>query len=312
MKFNCLVTGAAGFIGSHLVDELVKTDNYIYGIDNLTTGSKDNLSTNSHFIFKEFDIRDQDRLIKLFEENNIDYIFHLAADARIPSCIDDPYKSSNVNVMGTINMLELAKRFKVKGLAFSSSSAIYGNYGKNMPIREAELKRPINAYGAQKLLGDHMCRFYHQYSGVPTLALRYFNVYGSARQGIGGAYPTVFAAFSKALKEGKRLTVFGDGSQIRDYIHIDDVVKANMTILGKPKDWKPWGKAYNIGTGIETTTMDVVKLMASTKLADRVPMRPGDAQFSLASTWLAKDEMKFEAKVDLKEGVKLLKESHGL
>lgn len=311
-KYTCLVTGAAGFIGSHIVDELLSQGHKVVGIDNLLTGNQDNVAQhvdNPDFVFKIGNILGGE-VRDLFERYPIDYIFHEAADARIPSCTNDPFTTTQTNVLGTVALLEFAKEFKVKGFAFASSSSVYGPTPNGLPTIESTSRAPGNIYGSQKLAAEEMVMKYHEFHDVPTVAFRYFNVYGTARQNGQGAYVNVFAALANAIKSKKLFKIFGSGSDVRDYIHVYDVVRANLTILDKPSDWKAWGRAYNLGTGKTTSVNKIVRMMDYKKVK-HVEARTEDIPFSCASVYNAGIDLDFKARVGITKGIKIFKESHG-
>ncbi len=310
-----LVTGCFGFIGSHIVDALLEAGHSIVGVDNFLTGDRKNLnhlldtSYGDKCLVYDADITNREKMEEIFRDNKIDYVFHLAADARLPSCTANPIATTAINVTGTLHLLELSKVNNVKGFIYSSSSSVYGKQTHQDPIPEMARLAPANIYGLQKLMGEQLALMYHKFHGLNTIALRYLNVYGTNRQREGGAYPTIFSALASAIKQDKKFFIFGDGNQKRDYIHVYDVVEANLKALDKPKSWKCWGQAYNVGTGVATKTIDVVKMFGNKY--GLAPAREEDIPYSCASTWRAKNELKFEAKISLKKGVEILKESHG-
>ena len=216
-----LVTGGAGFIGSNLVDKLITLGNDVVVLDNLSSGKKENINPEAEF-YKE-DITDLDTIAPYFDK--VDTVFHLAARARVQISINDPIGTHENNVSGTLNVLRASSLNKVKKVIFSSSSSVYGeNY---LPLNEMMKPNPKSPYAAHKYIGEIYCKLFNDVYGLKTVSLRYFNVYGP-RQVEEGAYALVIAKFLKLRREGKTLTITGDGTQTRDFTWIDDVVNANI------------------------------------------------------------------------------------
>lgn len=233
---RALVTGCAGFIGSHVTDMLLEAGYQVFGLDNLSTGKKENLPEHEQFQFINGDIRDLS-LFNLLGE--VDYVFHLAALARIQPSIEDPITSNFVNHIGTLNVLEFCRKHKAK-LIFSGSSSIYS--GEHTPTHEDDIKAPKSPYALQKLQSEQYIELYGDLYGLDYAILRYFNVYGE-RQITDGAYAAIVGIFLQQKAEGKPLTITSDGEQRRDFTYVRDVARANLLA----KDW-PNG-IYNIGTG---------------------------------------------------------------
>jgi len=224
-----LVTGGAGFIGSHLVDRLIKENHKVVVIDNLTTGKKENV--NSQANFHNLDICDFDKIKPLFE--NIDFVFHLAAIPRVPISVEDPVGTSKVNILGTVNVFKAAIEAKVKRVIFASSSSVYGNQEK-LPFKEDMEPNPISPYALQKLVGEQFAKLFTKLYGLPIISLRYFNIYGP-RVDFDSDYSLVIGKFLKQKAEGKPLTIFGDGEQTRGFCYVDDVVEANIKAMKSEK-----------------------------------------------------------------------------
>lgn len=289
-----LVTGGCGFIGSHLVDALIKEGHVVHVIDNLSAGKKENL--NPAAIFHQLDIAlSGPEIAELFKKRKFDYVFHLAAMARIPECLEKPVESFMVNTQATLFFLELARKHDV-GFVFSSSSSVYGET-EALPISEDHRLAPISLYGLHKLTSEQLTLQYAKFYGVRSAALRYFNVYGTKRQSEDGAYPNVFSAFNRDVKTGK-ITIYGDGKQQRDYVHVYDVVRANMRFL-ETKD--AWGEVFNVGTGETHTVNEVAKLFKPERIV-RVEARIGDPRYSCADITKAKNKLGFKAKISFEEG----------
>ncbi|MCX6800408.1 MAG: NAD-dependent epimerase/dehydratase family protein, partial [Candidatus Falkowbacteria bacterium] len=209
---KCLVTGGAGFIGSTLVDELIKKGHQAIVIDNLSTGKKDNLNKDAKFI--EADIRDFEKILPYFK--GVDFVFHLAALVSVQTSIDNPLHNNAVNLSGTLNVLEAARLSKVKKLVFSSSAAIYGDT-ETYPTKETDESKPVSPYAVQKLAGEKYCELYSKIFNLPTVNLRYFNIFGD-RMALNGGYALVLGIFANQKLNKEVLTITSDGEQRRDFI----------------------------------------------------------------------------------------------
>lgn len=301
--YKILVTGGAGFIGSHLVDELIRDGEEIHVIDNLSTGKKQNV--NSKSIFHCLDIsRDGGKIDKLFKKERFDYVFHLAAMARIPECLDKPIESFSINVLATLFLLQMARVYGVQGFVFSSSSSVYGETKGEVPIHEETELKPISMYGLHKLTAEQLTLQYAQFYGLRASALRYFNVYGTARQSEEGAYPNVFSAFNRDSRKGE-ITIYGDGEQRRDYVHVYDVVRANKKFLATEQ---AWGQVFNVGTG-ETHSVNEVARYFSPKRTSYQPARAADPRYSCADVSRASKKLGFKSVISFEEGTHLYLES---
>lgn len=230
---KCLVTGGAGFIGSHVVDALVKAGHDVVVVDQLSTGKRENLHPKAEFLHD--DIENSKLWTGLGKHN---YVFHLAARARIQPSIKQPVEAHNTNVNGTLNVLEYCRKHKSK-LIFSGSSSIF--QGDRLPTSENHPKNPRNPYSLQKYICEHYIELYHKLYGLDYAILRYFNVYGE-RQLLGGAYATVLGIFLKQKADGKALKITSDGEQRRDFTYVKDVARANLMAMN-------WSGAFNIGYG---------------------------------------------------------------
>lgn len=251
MKRKVLVTGGAGFIGSQIVDALVARGDHVIIYDNLCA-NQHHLNKNGYFVHA--DIRD---LVKLTEAcEGVDTIFHLAALPRVQHTIDEPLETFQVNVGGTMNVLEAARTAKVRRVVFSSSGAIYGAQ-EEVPFVETMPEMSQSPYGLHKYIGEKLMHQYAWLYGVETVCLRYFNVYGP-RLDPGGAYALVVGAFLRMVQEGKPLTITGDGTQTRDFIHVSDIVRANLLAADAQTVGK--GEVMNIGFGIESSVNALAKL----------------------------------------------------
>ncbi len=283
-----LVTGGAGFIGSNLVDELVKQKHRVLVIDNLSTGKKEYLNRKAKF-FKT-DITDYKSIAPLFK--GIDCVFHLAALARIQPSIINPALSFDNNVQGTFNVLLASKENKVKRLVYSASSSAYGDQRK-LPLKESMIPSPKNPYALFKYMGEEMCQLFFQLYGLPVVCLRYFNVYGE-RQSVQGAYSTVIGIFLKQKKKGKPLTIVGDGNQRRDFTYVKDVVRANILAM---KSKKAVGNLINIGSSRNYSVNSVAKIIDKNHVF--IPPRPGESRITLADISKAKKLLGWQPKTKL-------------
>ena len=288
-----LVTGGAGFIGSNLVDELVKAGHKVSIIDNLSLGKREYLNPEAKFYKK--DIRDLKSIKSLFK--GVDCVFHLAAQPRIQPSIINPAESFSNNVLGTFNVILAARDNKVKKFVYSASSSAYGDQKKS-PLKEAMKPNPKNPYALFKYKGELMCDLFYKLYGLPTVCLRYFNVYGE-RQSTIGAYATVIGIFLKQRKSGKPLTIVGNGNQRRDFTYVKDVARANILAM---KSKKAVGHVINIGSGQNYSVNEVAKLIEKKHVY--IPPRPGEARGTLPDISKAKKLLGWQPKVKLTDWLK--------
>lgn len=294
MKF--VVTGGAGFIGSHLVDALVLAGHEVHIIDDLSGGKKENV--NPKAVFHEADIRNLEQIKPLFK--NIDGVFHLAAYPSVQYSIENPVETNDINVNGTMNVLMTSKEAGVKKIVYSASGgAVYGNQEK-FPADEMSLPRPKSPYGLQKYIGEHLCRLWSEIHNLPAVSLRYFNVYGP-RQSDFGAYASVIPIFLKQRREGKEMTITGDGLQTRDYIHVRDVVSANILAMENENLFK--GEVINIGGGKERTVLEIAEAIGGPYKFIPARIEP---RRSLSDITLAKKLLGWEPKEDFLKGIEEL------
>ena len=296
-----LVTGGAGFIGSHLTEALVEKDYQVVVLDNLSTGRLSNLEAVSDSIdFVEGDIRDFQTVRQAAK--GCQTVFHLAAVVSVPQTIDQPVKSAAVNDMGTLHVLEAARNCGVSNLVFASSSAVYGD-DPELPKYEKMKPRPLSPYAVQKITGEYYARLYHQLYGMNTTSLRFFNVYGP-KQDPSSPYSGVISIFMSKAVQNSTPTIYGDGSQTRDFVYVADVVHA---LLKSSEAMTAAGHAINIGTGIAvdinqlwTTIASLAGLNMKSKYA---APRAGDIVASVADIDSARTILAFEPTISLEQGL---------
>ncbi|MDS0277680.1 NAD-dependent epimerase/dehydratase family protein [Halomicroarcula sp. S1AR25-4] len=291
---TALVTGGAGFIGSHLVDAL-RPANDVRVLDSFVTGERSRVPDDVTLV--EGDVRDEAALGRAMD--GVDLVFHEAAVVSVAQSVADPTTSHSVNVDGTLSVLEAARRQDAR-VVFASSAAIYGA-PESMPVTETAPKQPSSPYGLEKLSGDHYCRLYADLYDLPTVALRYFNVYGPRQSG--GDYAGAITAFTEQARSGGPLTVQGDGRQTRDFVDVADVVQANL--LAATTD--ATGEAFNVGTGTGTTIRTVAETIRDRVAPDAeittVEPRRGDIRESVADVAKARERLGYDPTVSLEAGL---------
>ena len=291
-----LVTGGAGFIGSHIVDKLLSLGHQVVVIDNESSDGHDEYYWNDNAINYHFDIRDYDGIAPCFA--GVNNVYHLAAKASVQASIDDPLTTMSTQVMGTANVLEAARHHGVEKFIYSSTSACYGN---NNPIPNNETMRedPLNAYAIGKLSGEQLVKAYYNLYGMKTVAFRYTNVYGERARHVGTYAPAV-SKFLKMRAEGDALTIFGDGKQRRDFIHVSDVVNANAVISFEELD--NWGEVYNIGYGQNWSIQEIADAICEEQI--HLSGRPGEMRETLADIGKAKAELTWKPKVNILDWIR--------
>jgi UDP-glucose 4-epimerase len=299
---KAIVTGGAGFIGSHVADKLIEAGHQVAVVDNLLLGKKEFVNKKAKFY--KADIRDLGKLKKIFK--GADVVFHLAADPRLPISIEDPATTHEINVTGTLNVLIAAKECGVKKVIFSSSCTVYDANGE-IPFNElVSALGSISPYGLHKLMGEQYLRLFHQLYGLKTICLRYFNVFGPRKLST-GAYPMVIPIFLSQRKAGKRLTIVGDGLATRDYVHVSDVAEANI------KAWQSDiedGRGINIGSGRQISVNEIAKMIGGP--LENIPPRPGEMKFVEANIDQAKLLLGWTPKVKFEDGLTELKKEWGI
>jgi len=294
------VTGGAGFIGSHLADELATSNNVII-IDDLSTGKKENiigLIKKDNVRFIEASILDLSLLQEAFR--GIDFVFHQAAVARVPRSIEDPLTTNEANIKGTLNVLLAARENRVRKVIYASSSSIYGD-SPTLPQKEDMCPNPRSPYALSKLAGEYYCEIFRQIYDLPTVCLRYFNVYGS-RQDPHSQYATVIPAFLGRISQNLAPIIFGDGEQSRDFTFIEDVIQASILAAETNAEG-----VYNIGGGKRITINRLAEIILNLMQKDLKPVyekrRPGDPRHTLADVSKAKG-FGYEPKWALESGLR--------
>lgn len=302
---KALVTGGAGFIGSHIAQELCAQNARVVVLDNLSLGTVDNLSwrkSGDDLEFVEGDICNESLLREVMK--GCDWVFHKAALPSVPLSVAKPIESNRDTLDGALLALVAARDAGVKRFVFASSSAIYGDSSERMK-RESHPPHPLSPYALQKYAAEKYAQLFHQLYGLETVSLRYFNVFGP-RQSFDSPYSGVIARFCKALKHGNAPTIFGDGEQSRDFVFIENVVTANLLAAQTPAS-KVGGKVYNIGTGVAVTlnqlVADLNRLTQQNLKAINQPARAGDIRVSLADISAARSELGYSPEISWEDGL---------
>lgn len=308
---KALVTGGAGFIGSNLVDRLIMDGHEVVVIDNESSDSAEQFYWNPAAKNYKYDINDYTMVRKLYE--GVDTVFHLAAEARIQPCIDNPLKAVEANMLGTASVLQCARVCGVKRVIYSSTSSAYG-LKNTSPLVETMPNDCLNPYSVTKTGGEELCKMYSNLYGLETIVFRYFNVYGE-RQPLRGQYAPVIAIFLRQRAAGEPMTIVGDGEQRRDFVHVNDVVEANIkasqfivpeyTVQDSNtshtyRGWE-WGQIYNIGTGTNHSVNQIAELIGGETV--NIPPRAGESRITLANANKAQEHLGWTAQVRLEDWI---------
>ncbi|GIU87305.1 MAG: UDP-glucose 4-epimerase-like protein [Acidimicrobiia bacterium] len=297
---RALVTGGAGFIGSHLVDALVARGDEVRVLDDFFTGSRANLNPAAEVY--EGSVADEELARRACE--GCEVVFHLAAHKAVLRSVEHPLPTDLANTHGTLTVLEAARARGVRRVVYASSSSVYGGTAP-VPTREDAPTVPRSPYAVSKLAGEHYCRVYHELYGLETVSLRYFNVYGP-RQRPDGAYAAVVPLFLRALLDGDRPVVHGDGHQARDFTYVTDVVDANLRAASAPAS-RCAGRVYNVARGVETSVLEL--LAAAARVAgveaepEFAPARAGDVRRSRGDAGAAARDLDVRCEIDLETGL---------
>ena len=298
MKKKSIITGGAGFIGSNLTDHLVRIGHKVIVLDNFVSGKKSNLSHHRKQDVKiiKIDISKSKKLDKYFK--GVHYVFHFAALTQIIPSVKNPKKYFKNNVIGTLRVVEAAKKAKIKKFVYAASSSCYGT-PKKLPTSEKDKIDLKNPYAATKFIGEEIIMKYASMFKMPNISLRFFNVYGP-RLNISGQYSAVIGNFLLQTKNNKALTIVGNGKQTRDFIHVDDLINACVKVIKS----KNINKIYNLGSGKKTSINTIAKIFNGKKKF--IPKRPGEAKNSLADISKLKKDTKWKPVVSVQEGIKRL------
>ena len=297
MKF--LVTGGAGFIGKHIIAELLRDDHNITIFDNFSSSSKNDIVhlLENGVSLVTGDILDYDLLLKSM--SNYDFVIHLAAQTSVEQSIVDPETTIDINVEGTVNVLKSCVKTNVKGLISTSTAAVYGS--SPTPISETSQPNPISSYGASKLVTEYNLQAFSRFFGLNCISLRLFNVYGNGQS----SEAVVIRKFLKNISKDLPLEIFGDGTQTRDFVHISDVIQAFYCAIKNIEAKR--GEVYNIGSGKSTSINELASLLISSKGKDlqiiHKPERQGEVKFSKADISLAKTDINYSPEVSLRDGL---------
>jgi nucleoside-diphosphate-sugar epimerase len=298
-----LVTGGAGFIGSHIVEALVRKRHFVRVLDNFSSGKKENLKEVIDKIeLIKGDIRSLNTCIGAAK--GIDFVLHQAALRSVPRSMENPKEYNEVNINGTLNMLKAALKNKVKSFVFASSSSVYGDIN-NFPEREDFPPQPISPYALTKLSGEHYCRIFSHHYGLPTVSLRYFNVFGP-RQALDDEYAVVIPKFINCILNAKSVPIYGTGRQSRDFTYVANVVKANILAMQKGKFR---GEVFNVAGGRDYTILELLKILNKIMHKNIKPIflavRPGDVFKTKADISTAAKELCYKPRIDFIRGLEL-------
>jgi len=294
---NYLITGGCGFIGSHIVDRLINKGHKVTVIDNLSSDAHDDFYFNFKASYYHYSVSDYGQCADIFNRVKPDYVLHLAAEARIQNCIEDPTLAFQTNFMGTQTILALSKKYQVKRLVLSTTSAIYGLINTGL-LNEEMPTDCLNSYSLSKYQAEQVCKMYSDMYGLDTVCLRYFNVYG-LRQPTKGPYAPVLGIFQRQFDAKEALTVIGDGEQTRDYVHVSDVVEAN--IMAATHETPLMAQVFNVGTGNAYSVNEIARTISDN--IRYLPPRKGECKHTLADITKIKNYFGWKPKIQLLEWI---------
>lgn len=292
-----VITGGAGFIGSHLVDAYIERGADVQVVDTFVAGQRED-RINPKATYHEIDIRDYDALAPVIK--GAEYLFHEAALPSVQYSIDHPVETFSVNAQGMVNVLKAAQEGGVKRVLFASTGAVYGDQEK-MPLTEDMLPRPKSPYGLHKYLGELLCRQWSEIYGLPTVCLRFPNIYGP-RFNLRGAYTTAIGKFILQKAKGESLTIFGDGTHTRDYVHVSDIIRAKILAMESEKVGR--GEVINIGTGKNISINELAILIGGPVIHGKERLESAHVQMDFT---LAKKLLGYEPRIALEDGIAELK-----
>ncbi len=292
-----LVTGGAGFIGSNLVDRLIKLGHEVVVIDNEYSDAHDQFYWNDRAENYKYDIRDYKNTRPLYD--GVDYVFHIAAEARIQPAIENPIESVSINSVGTCTVLQCSHEAAVRRVMYSSTSSAYGM--NPSPNVETQPDDCLNPYSVSKVNGEKLCKMYTDLFDLPTICFRYFNVYGE-RQPLKGQYAPVIGIFMRQKNSGEPLTIVGDGEQRRDFTHVSDVVNANILAAISNPTPEVFGQVFNVGTGKNHSVNEIAAMISDNTV--NLPSRLGEARVTLADNQKLRTTFGWEPKVVLENWIK--------
>lgn len=298
-----LVTGGAGFIASHLVDRLIADGHSVAIVDNLSAGQKENINPKAHFY--KTDICDLAALEAIFQKELPEIVDHHAAHVNVRKSVEIPMYDASVNILGSLNLCELAKKYQVRKFIYvSTGGAVYGE-PEDLPVKETHPIEPLSQYGVSKHTVEHYLSIFHKLYGLNFTVLRYPNVYGPRQSPHGEA--GVIAIFSELILKNMRPTIFGNGSKTRDYVYVDDIVAANILVLNNLGIGR--GEIYNLGWGKEISDLDVFNTVKRVLKSNIEPIfsekRPGEIDHISLDSSKASRELDWKPQVSFEEGVKL-------
>lgn len=287
-----LVTGGAGFIGSHIVDALLELGHEVVVIDNEYADCHEQFYWNDRAQNYKYDIRDYENTRPLYD--GVDYVFHTAAEARIQPAILNPIEAVSINCVGTVNVLQCAREAGVEKVMYSSTSSGYGF--NEPPNNENQNDDCLNPYSVSKVSGEKLCSMYNKLFGLKTVMFRYFNVYGN-RSPLRGQYAPVIGIFLRQRGDNESLTIVGDGEQRRDFTHVSDVVQANVLAATVDVDDSCYGQLYNVGNGVNYSINEIADAISDNQI--NIPPRIGESRVTLADNTKLKTTFGWEPKVNL-------------
>ena len=293
---KALVTGGAGFIGSNLVDKLIGINWEVVVIDNESAECNEKFYWNPKADNHKLDICDYEFTRDLY--NDVDYVFHLAAESRLQPAIKNPINAVTKNAVGTCTVLQCAREAGVKKVIYSSTSSAYGL--NKFPNYETDPNDCLNPYSVSKVAGEELCKLYNNLYGLKTIIFRYFNVYGE-RSPTTGQYAPVIGIFLRQNNSGEPLTIVGDGEQRRDFVHVQDVANANLMVALANLDDECYGQVYNIGSGENISILEIAQMISSDYI--HIPPRDGEARTTLACIDKAKNIFGWEPKLKVKRWI---------